>query len=317
MTPHEHTLPMKAQADTDTLSGVRSESRARARDFWELTKPRLSLLSVITTMVGYLSANPPQNGAVFFACLLVGTSLAAGGAAALNMWMESEADARMVRTRGRPIPSGLMTREAALSFGLALCVAGDVLLWLKVHPLSGLLALLTQLSYVLVYTPLKRVTVWNTTIGAVPGALPPLIGWAAAEPASWTLGWILFAILFAWQIPHFMAIAWMHRKDYGDGGFKMVTVVEPTGRRAALEALVYTVVLVVTTVLPPVLGLTTWWLYGLVAALSGVWFLLGAWSFWKAPSDQRDRPARRLFLISIAHLPLILFALVVDRWFAM
>jgi len=210
-----------------------------------------------------------------------------------------------------------MSRESALIFGLVLCVAGDLLLWLQVHPLSGLLALLTQLSYVLVYTPLKRVTIWNTTIGAVPGALPPLIGWAAASPESWTLGWILFAILFAWQIPHFMAIAWMHRKDYGDGGFKMVTVVEPTGRRAALEALIYTVILVVATVLPAVLGLTSWWPYGLVASLSGLWFLNGAWGFWKAAVENRDRPARKLFLISIAHLPIILFALVIDRWLAL
>lgn len=317
MTHDAHTPALKAEANPGTLSESRADGRARARDFWELTKPRLSLLSVITTMVGYLAANPPSNGAAFFISLLLGTCLAAGGAAALNMWMESEADALMVRTRGRPIPAGLMSRESALVFGLILCVAGDLLLWLQVHPLSGLLALLTQLSYVLVYTPLKRVTVWNTTIGAVPGALPPLIGWAAASPDSWTLGWILFAILFAWQIPHFMAIAWMHRKDYGDGGFKMVTVVEPTGRRAALEALVYTVILVVATVLPTVLGLTSWWLYGLVASLSGLWFLSGAWGFWKAAVEHRDRPARKLFLISIAHLPIILFALVIDRWLAL
>src|SRR5690606_36142126 len=132
--------------------------------------------------------------------------------------------------------------------------------------------LATQLSYVLIYTPLKRVTHWNTTIGAIPGALPPLIGWAAADSESWTLGWILFGILFAWQIPHFMAIAWMYRHDYSQGGFKMLSVVEPTGRRVALESFIYTVLLFIVSLLPVFLSMTTW-VYGICAMLTGIWFL--------------------------------------------
>lgn len=279
-------------------------------DWLELTKPRLSLLSVITALVGYLAALPERHLGVLVG-LLAGTSLAAAGAAALNMWQERELDARMARTRERPLPAGRLQPGEVLAFGLALCLLGDLLLWFAVHPLSALLALATQVTYLLAYTPLKTRSPWCTHLGALPGALPPLIGWAAAEGSLGTLGWVLFGILFAWQIPHFMAIAWMHRKDYAEAGMPMLTVTEPTGRAAAWHSLLFTLALVVVSLVPVILG-QSGWVYGAAALLLGGWFLWKAILFCRA--DAREATAKPLFLASIAYLPALLAVLVIDRW---
>ncbi|GHB95435.1 protoheme IX farnesyltransferase [Cerasicoccus arenae] len=283
------------------------------RDYWELTKPRLSLLSVITALVGYMAADSQRDGSVFLS-LLIGTSLAAGAAGALNQWLEREVDRHMARTRDRPLPSEAISPQAALTFGLALGIAGVTLVWLGANPLAGALTLATLVSYLLVYTPLKRVTAWNTLIGAVPGALPPLIGWAAAQGQIAPLGWILFGILFCWQIPHFMAIAWLYREDYAQGGFVMSTVTDPSGQAAARQSLAHSLILLGISLLPSLLGYTSWLLYGLVALICGLGYFWTAFRFWRVGGEQRTPASRKLFLASIAYLPFLLGALVIDRW---
>jgi protoheme IX farnesyltransferase len=243
--------------------------------------------------------------------LLIGTSLAAGGAAVLNQWLEREADARMVRTKDRPIPAGRVAPLYALVYGMGLSVIGCYLLYAGANPLAGLLTAATIASYVLLYTPLKKLTTWNTIIGAIPGALPPLIGWAAAEGRISTLGWILFAILFLWQMPHFFAIAWTHRKDYEQGGFIMLSSADANGQKLARQAFAFCLALVVSTLLPTLLGYASWG-YGAVAILAGCYILRPAWSF--LSSDSRDAAARKLFFASIFYLPALLIPLVLDLW---
>ncbi|MGE9297367.1 MAG: heme o synthase [Puniceicoccales bacterium] len=297
----------------DRISPTTWTKRLALREYWELTKPRLSLLTVITALVGYMTANPARDAGVFLA-LLVGTSLAAGAAGVLNQWLEREVDRRMPRTQSRPLPSGTVSPNAALAFGLTLGILGTSLLWLGANPLAGALTLATLVSYLLIYTPLKRVTPWNTTIGAFPGALPPLIGCAAAQGQIDALGWILFGIVFAWQIPHFMAIAWLYRDDYAQGGFKMSTVLDGSGQGAARESIVHCTALLAISLLPAFLGYASWWLYEGIAALLGTWYLVRAVQFARAKVDVKNAAAKKLFLASIAYLPLILGTLLVDRW---
>jgi protoheme IX farnesyltransferase len=279
------------------------------RDYLELTKPRLSLLSVLTTVVGYYAARP-ASAPLKFILLLAGTSLAAGGVAALNQWLEHETDARMARTAGRPIPSGKVPTGSAFVLGWLMCAAAFFILFLKVDRLAAVFMLLTAVSYLAWYTPAKRWSAWSTEIGAVAGAFPPLIGWSAAEGRVSALGWILFGILCFWQIPHFMAVAWTHRRDYSAVEFPMLPVRDESGSKVAAWSLVNSVALVAVSLLPPLLGLSTW-AYGVAAAALGGWFLWRAACFLRAST--RDTTARRLFLASIAYLPLVLGALVADR----
>lgn len=284
--------------------------RARLEDFYELTKPRLSFLSVITAVVGYLAADPSRNFSVLIS-LLIGTSLAAGGAAVLNQWLEREADAKMVRTRSRPIPAGRINPTHAFIYGMGLSVVGCYLLYTGANLLAGTLTAATIASYVLLYTPLKRLTTWNTLVGSIPGALPPLIGWAAAEGRISTLGWILFAILFLWQMPHFFAIAWTHRKDYAEGGFVMLSNADANGRKVAVQAFVFCLALVISTLLPAILGYASW-VYGAIATIAGIYILRPSIAFLN--ESNRDVAARKLFFASIFYLPALLFPLVLDLW---
>lgn len=278
--------------------------------FWELTKPRLSLLSVITALVGYLIAQN-NHGLIPFMILTIGASFAAGGCAVLNHYMEASSDALMPRTQSRPLPLGKIDKRTVLLYGIALCLAGNLTLWIGINPLAASIVALTQLFYLLVYTPLKRISPWNTEVGAVAGALPPLVGYAAAEQQSWQLGWILFAILFAWQIPHFMALSWMYRQDYAKGRFKMLSVTEPTGHAVSRKTFVYTAILVGCSLAPFFLRETTFF-YGIVATGLGIIFLRSAFLFCK--KEKRDQTARPLFFISIIYLPILLAVLVIDRW---
>jgi len=305
--------PSSGTSSIDSVSPASWVERLALREYWELTKPRLSLLSVITALVGYMAANPSRDAGVFLA-LLAGTSLAAGAAGALNQFLERNVDRRMARTQGRPLPSGALPAQAALAFGLVLGLAGTSLLWLGANPLAGALTLATLGSYLLVYTPLKRVTTWNTVVGAIPGALPPLIGCAAAQGRIDALGWILFGIVFTWQIPHFMAIAWLYREDYAKGGFVMSTVVDASGQSAARQSLFHCAALLAISLLPVALGFASAWLYGPLALLLGAWYLAAAVKFNRAPLEEKHPAAKKLFLASIAYLPLILSALLVDRW---
>lgn len=282
---------------------------ARFSDYLELTKPRLSLLSVLTALVGYLAARPPSNGwKLFF--VVVGTSLAAAGVAALNQFLEHETDARMKRTADRPIPAGKVATGSAFILGILMCIASLFLLFAKVNPLAALFTLLTIFSYLGWYTPAKRTSRWSTEIGAIAGAFPPLIGWAAGEGRVSALGWILFGVLFFWQVPHFMAIAWTYRRDYSAVHFPMLPVLDESGKRVALWSLLNTIALVVVSVLPTILGLATYY-YLAAAVLGGVWFIWRAVVFLR-PST-RDIAARKLFFTSIGYLPLVLCALVADR----
>ncbi|MGZ0709362.1 heme o synthase [Coraliomargarita sp. W4R53] len=305
-----------SQPNTDTkdIASDSSETafslRSRVNGYYELTKPRLSFMSVVTAVIGYLSADPSRDFGVL-ASLLIGTSLAAGGAAVLNQWLERESDAQMVRTKDRPIPTGQIAPYNALMFGMGLTIFGTYLLYAGANPLAGLLTAATVASYVLLYTPLKKLTTWNTLVGAVPGALPPLIGWAAAEGRISTLGWILFAILFLWQMPHFFAIAWTYRKDYQKGGFIMLSNADESGIIVARQAFAFAIALVVSTLLPTLLGYASWG-YGAVAIIAGCYILRPAWRFLK--TEPRDTAARRLFIASIFYLPALLIPLVLDLW---
>ncbi len=284
--------------------------RKRIEDFYELTKPRLSFLSVVTAVIGYLSANPSREFGVLIS-LLFGTSLAAGGAAVLNQWLEREADARMVRTRERAIPAGRVNPLHALIYGLSLSVVGCLILYAGANPLACALTAITIATYTLLYTPLKRFTTWNTLIGAIPGALPPLIGWAAATGKIDLLGWVLFAILFLWQMPHFFAIAWTYREDYAQGGFVMLSNADNNGHKVALQSFVFCLALIVSTLLPVLLGEASW-VYGVIALIAGIYLLRPAIDFLKP--EKRDVAARKLFFASIFYLPALLFPLVLDLW---
>jgi heme o synthase len=287
-------------------------AQTRFADYLALTKPRLSLLSVLTAMVGYFAARPPSNP-LKLTLLLIGTMLAAGGVAALNQWMESETDARMKRTADRPSPTGKVATGSAFVLGWLMCIAALFLLFATVGKLAAMFTLFTIVSYLGWYTPAKRSSKWSTEIGAIAGAFPPLIGWSAAEGDVTALGWILFGILFFWQIPHFMAVAWTYRRDYSAVHFPMLPVRDESGRQVAVWSLVNTIALVVVSLLPVFRGLATK-AYGAAAVIFGAWFLWRAIVFLRA--EGREVAARKLFIASIAYLPLLLGALVADRLLA-
>jgi protoheme IX farnesyltransferase len=285
-------------------------SRARFADYVELTKPRLSMLSVITAVVGYFAALPLWYPAEFV-WMLLGTSLCAGGVAALNQWMESDTDALMKRTADRPIPSGKIPTGSAFVLGMTACMLGLALLFAEVNGWSTFFALLTILSYLVWYTPAKRYSRWSTEIGAIAGAFPPLIGWAASEHYNLALGIILFAILFFWQIPHFMAIGWIYRADYALVKFPMLPVRDAKGTWVAAWSFVATIAAVMASAAPAYYHLTTpgyLWATGLF----GAWFVYRAVAFLRPTG--REVTAKKLFMASIGWLPLQLIALVIDRY---
>jgi protoheme IX farnesyltransferase len=226
------------------------------------------------------------------------------------MWMEGDTDAKMKRTAGRPIPTGIIAPGSAFIVGWALCIAGLAVLFKLVNGYSAFLGLATIVAYLAIYTPAKRWSRWNTELGAISGALPPLIGWAAAGRSNSGIGWSLFAIMFTWQMPHFFAIAWTYRKDYAAAGMPMLSVVDPSGNVLSRWTFVWTVLLVASSLFPTLLGYCSWY-YGIFAALLGLWFLVSAFHFLNPA--RRDTEARRLFIISIAYLPLLLGFLVADR----
>lgn len=285
--------------------------RAVWREYLELTKPRLSLLSVITAMLGYLAAVPHFEW-LRTLWVVLGTALCAGGVAALNQWMETDTDALMKRTANRPLPAGAVQPGSAFVMGWAMCAVGLALLFKLVNGLSAFLALATIVAYLSIYTPAKRWSRWSTEIGAISGALPPMIGWAAAGRTNPELGWALFAILYTWQMPHFFSLAWTYRHDYAAAGMPMLSVVDPTGRKVSRRALIWTVLLGVAGASPTLLGYCSWYYFAFAAAL-GVWILKHAVAFLNPA--RREIEARRLFYVSLAYLPLLLGLLVADRFF--
>jgi len=278
-------------------------------DFTELVKARLTLLVLLTTAVGYyLGAQGPINFAGLFHAVF-GTALAAAGAAALNQWWERRLDALMHRTRTRPIPAGRMLPRDALILGCLLSIAGIVYLSVACNSLSAMLAAATIVVYIFAYTPLKRVSTFNTLIGAVPGALPPVVGWAAATGCVDIGAWSLFAILFCWQMPHFFAIAWMYREDYARAGFEMISKDDNTGARSASQSVLFCILLLLISGIPQFLGLVTA-VYLIIELLLNGLFIFVAMRFLRT---QQATDARRLFLTSIAYLPLLLGALVLTK----
>ena len=279
-------------------------------------KPELTGLSVLSAICSYFVGwdGVSELGSVF--SLAVGTLLVGGGAGALNEYFEREYDANMRRTEKRPIPSGRIGPLAALLFGNFICVAGLLILALLVNILTAFLAALTLATYLVLYTPLKRVTWWNTLVGAIPGALPTLIGWAAARNEINAGGWILFAILFAWQIPHFLSLAWMYKKDYARAGFKMLPVIDDSGRKTSLHILLSTVFLICSTLFAAWNGLAGFW-YLSSAIVLGAGFLSYAFMFRRSTLSHLPAAAniysRRVFFTSLVYLPALMVALVADK----
>lgn len=249
----------------------------RFADYFELTKPKIAAMALVTVAVGYLLGAAPAFNPEHLIHTLIGAGLVAAGGSALNHWLERRADARMNRTANRPLPAGRVSPPEAVAFGVTLTIVGVGYLVIALPtPAAAVAAAITFALYVLVYTPLKRVTAWNTVVGAVPGALPPVIGWCAARGGISSEGWVLFAILFAWQLPHFFAIAWMHRDDYARGGMRMLPVVDCRDGRLTGRVTALTCGLLLVAALAPVpfLGGAAAWLYLAGAVPLGAWFLV-------------------------------------------
>ena len=284
------------------------------RDYIELTKPRITALIAATTAVGFFfgwNRNIPSSRYELLVALhtLAGTALLASGTAALNQWWERDADARMKRTAGRPIPSRRIRASRALVFGVLISAIGFGELFFLVNILSACLGLFTLLTYLFVYTPMKRRSWLSTAVGAVPGAMPPLIGFAGASGALRMEAWALAVILFLWQFPHFYAIAWMYREDYANAGMPMLPVVEPDGRSTAKLMVIFTAALIAGSILPWLLNMSGW-LYGAGALALGLWFLRRTDLL---AVDRTRVRARSVLLASVAYLPLLYGLMVLDN----
>lgn len=280
------------------------------RDYIELTKPSITWLILMSTGVGYYFGL--RGGDWHWLVLLhtlLGTGLMASGTATLNEWYEREADAKMRRTQGRPIPSGRVPARGALVFGIALSVLGFLDLALAVNPLAAFWGLATLTSYLFVYTPLKSRTPHATTVGAFPGAMPPLIGYAAAAGTLTAEAWVLFAILFFWQFPHFLSIAWMYREDYGRAGIVMLPVVEPDGKSTARQIVLCSLLLLPVSLAPGYLAMAgRAYVFGALAL--GLMFLYAGV---RVALDRTARRARQVLLASVVYLPLLYGLMLLDR----
>jgi protoheme IX farnesyltransferase len=287
----------------------RRDIRPRWVDFYELLKPRMNLLILGTTFVGYFMAARLPDAWRILPHALFGTALCAAGAAILNQYAERRYDALMPRTAGRPLPTGRVAPNQALILGVLAGVLGTIYLALFVNTLTAILGAVTLASYVLIYTPLKRITTLNTVVGAVAGAIPPVMGWTAVTGSLSEPALTLFAILFIWQIPHFLAIAILYRDDYRLGGFKMLPVSDPQLSATSRQILLYTAALLPASLTPALTGIA-----GAAYAIAATVLGLGFFAFAAAAASRRTRTdARRLFFASIIYLPALLTALMLDR----
>jgi heme o synthase len=301
---------MKSSATVaDPGTAAVASRTGRGADFAELVKARLTALVLVTTAVGfYLGADDPINYSALLRAFF-GTAAAAAGAAALNQWWEWQLDALMHRTKSRPVPGGRMQPFTALAIGTILSLGGVVYLWFACNALTAILAAITVAIYIFAYTPLKRISTFNTLVGAVPGALPPMIGWAAARNDLDAGGWSLFVIVLLWQLPHFFAIAWMYRDDYARAGFQMIASDDATGERSASQSVFFSILLLVLAGLPAFMGVVNF-LYVPIELVLGGLFVAAAMRFLRT----RTRgDARLLFITSIIYLPLLLAALVLTK----
>lgn len=285
-------------------------TRSRGADFVSLTKPRLNTLVLVTSAAAYFLGDGHRLPWAHLLHTLIGTALVAGGASALNQHWERHSDRLMRRTRLRPLPDGRLHPQDALWFGIALSAMGLAQLTMFVNPLTAVIAALTLGSYVLLYTPLKTKTSLSTIVGAIPGALPALLGWAAATNTASAGGWVLFGIVFMWQMPHFLAIAWLFRDDYANAGFPLLPVVEPDGRSTGRQSVLYTAGLIPISLLPLAVGMAT--AYYLAGALTlGAVLLVLSLEF---ASSRSMAAARRLFYGTILYLPLLWVVLLADHF---
>jgi protoheme IX farnesyltransferase len=285
------------------------------KDYIALTKPRITWLILMSTGVGYFFG--AQKGSIgwtgwHFLTLLhtiIGTGLIASGTAALNQWYERDADAKMRRTQARPLPSGRLVAWKALVFAIAISAAGFAELWLGANALAALLGLITLLTYLFVYTPLKQRSPHSTTIGSIPGAMPPLIGFAAAHGSLTWDAWVLFAILFLWQFPHFYAIAWMYKEDYARAGIRMLPVVEPDGKSTARRIFLYSLALIPISLMPKFFAMAgNIYLFGAIAL--GLAFLYYGLRIGR---DRTRQQARHVLLASVVYLPVLFSLMLFDR----
>lgn len=285
-----------------------SELKQLLRDFFDLSKPGIGFYALITTFASFWLASHHDLNYILLLHTLIGTGLVTAGGGALNQVIEITLDAKMHRTERRPLPAGRISKASGLTFGIVTSIVGSLYLLLFVNGISSLLAIATLVGYLFIYTPMKRTTSLATIVGAFPGAVPILIGWAAVTGGIDIRGWTLFAILFLWQIPHFLAIAWMYRKDYERAGLPMLTVIDTDGVSAAHQSIVYLVALLPISLMPTMLGMTGK-LYFFGALLLSVGYLAaGVQVIFK----RTNASARGLLIASILHLPVLLGLMVLD-----
>lgn len=292
----------------DIIESALSLPRRRAMDFIALAKPELTLLSVLTAVGGaYLASATPS---IVLLHVFLGTLLVGGAAGTLNMVLEREYDALMKRTAGRPIPSGRVTALEGVIVGSLLAAAGVSYLWLMTTPVAAFLAVLTLATYLFLYTPLKRLTPFVTVVGAIPGALPPVIGWSAVTGSVDLSGLSLFAILFFWQIPHFFSLAWIYRKDYEKGGFRMLTVLDTDGYVTGRQIVIYSIALIPASLLPTYLGILGGFYFAgaLAVSVAFLWFGIAMYR------ERSTIAARRLFVASLFYLPALMALMILDRF---
>lgn len=281
----------------------------RAADFLALTKPRVVAMVLLTTVVGFYLGAAGEVDYLRMIATVVGTGLAAGGTLALNQYMERDLDARMKRTKSRPLPDGRLLPIDALAFGTLLVTAGLLFLTLQVNAVSGFVTAMTVVTYLFMYTPLKQKTALCSIVGAIPGALPPVTGWAAARGDVGVEAWVLFTILFLWQLPHSLAIAWLYREDYARAGMRLLPVVQPDGRSTGRQVAVNCLALLAVGLLPTLLGVAGD-VYLVVASVLGAGLLaFGVSLAW----TRTPAAARRLLFATLAYLPILLVVMAIDK----
>ena len=283
--------------------------RERLAAFAELTKPRIAFMLVLSSAAGFYMGTTGGFDALLFVNAMIGIVLLAFGVATLNQFIERRTDAFMERTASRPLPTGKITPAEALIFGIVQCAVAEAYLYFLVNPLTAALGVSVIVGYVFMYTPLKSVTSASTAIGAVPGAMPPLMGWTAATNEVTLGAWILFVFLFLWQFPHFFAIAWIYKDQYANAGIKMLPVVDPDGCITARQIVMFAMMMVAVSVAPFFFGLTGW-VFPIVTSILGIWFMWQSILTAKAKSPEM---ARKLLMVSVVYLPLVFLAMVLDK----
>jgi protoheme IX farnesyltransferase len=301
---------MMETAAVDLQEAKALSVRERISAYVELTKPRIAFMLVLTSAAGFYLGNIGVFNWILFANAMIGIALLAFGVATLNQWIERRTDALMDRTAKRPLPSAKLTPNEALIFGVLQTLVAEVYLFFLVNPLTAALGLVVIIGYVFLYTPLKTKTSVSTAIGAIPGAMPPLMGWTSSANEITLGAWALFAVLFLWQFPHFLAIAVMYRDQYAKAGILMLPVVEPSGRMTARQIVLFTIMLVPVSLAPFFIGFAgVIFLAG--ATLLGIWFLVESVGAARAKTVERNR---RLLLVSVIYLPLYFILLSLDHY---